>query len=84
MSEPAAMSFLTFLRGLANEGLIQLGVLPHPITGERAVNLVYARATLQLLEILQAKSEGNRTAEEDEYLRGVLTGLRERIAKAGG
>ena len=84
MSAPGEMTFLTFLRGLANEGLIQLGVIPHPLTGERSVNLVYARATLRVLEILDEKSAGNRTPEEDEYLRGVVQGLRERIAKAGG
>lgn len=80
--QPRTMTFLTFLRGLANEALIQFGSIPHPLTGERAVNLPYAAATVEILGILLDKSEGRRTPEEDEYLRTVVKSLGERLAKA--
>ncbi len=77
----AELTFLTFLRGLANETLIQFGVIPHPLTGNREANLPYARATIRVLEQLQEKTKGNLTAEEDDYLRTVLDSLNQRLAK---
>ena len=38
--------------------------------------LAEARAMISLLEILEQKTEGRRTAEEDEVLRGILYELR--------
>lgn len=81
-AQPRTMTFLTFLRGLANEALIQFGSIPHPLTGERAVNLPYAAATVEILGILLDKTEGRRTPEEDDYLRTVVKSLGERLAKA--
>ncbi len=75
------LTFLTFLRGLANEALIQFGVIPHPLTGVREANLPYARATIRVLEQLQEKTKRNLTAEEDDYLRTVLDSLNQRLAK---
>lgn len=82
MPDVPEMTFLRFLQGLVIEAQVQLGVLPHPATGERGVNLPYARATVRIVELLREKSEGNRTAEEEEYLRGALTGLRNRLKQA--
>lgn len=82
MPDIPEMTFLRFLQGLVIEAQVQLGVLPHPATGERGVNLPYARATVRIVELLREKSEGNRTPEEEEYLRGALTGLRNRLKQA--
>jgi hypothetical protein len=74
-------SFLNFLSGLGSQGLIQVGALPHPVTGERAVNLPYARYTVQVLTILRDKTDGHRTPEEDHYLSAMIGDLTARIAK---
>jgi hypothetical protein len=76
---PAEMTFLKFLQGLVIEAQVQLGVLPHPLTGERAVNLPYAKATIRIVEMLREKSQGNLTPEEEDYLRGALMGLGNRL-----
>jgi hypothetical protein len=83
MSEPAEMSFLTFLQGMGSQGLMQLGMIPHPITGQREANPGYARATLRVLELLQEKTQGNLSDEERTYLDGVITGMRQHIARLG-
>ena len=45
--------------------------------------LVWARYTVQLLEVLAAKTKGNRSKDEDEYLNGMLNDFRARLAKLG-
>lgn len=77
--QPAEMTYLSFIKGLVVEAQVQLGVLPHPITGERGVNLAYARATVRIIEMLREKSQGNLTPEEEDYLRGALMGLKNRL-----
>jgi hypothetical protein len=75
-------SFMNFLGGLAAQGLMQLGEIPNPMTGTRDRNLPYARYTFQLLDILNQKTAGNRTKEEDDYLRSVLSDLKSRLERA--
>lgn len=75
---PAA-TFMNFLGGLAAQGLMQLGDIPNPLTGTRERNAAYARYTIQLLEVLEQKSVGNRTKEEDDYLRTMITDLKTRL-----
>lgn len=81
-TQPPAMTFLKFLQGLVIEAQVQLGVLPHPASGERTVNLPYARATVQIVEMLRDKAQGNLTHEEEDYLRGALMGLKNRLKQA--
>jgi hypothetical protein len=73
-------TFLNFLSGLSAQALMQFGEIPNPLTGSRAANLDYARYTLELLEVLAAKTAGNRTAEEDEYLSAMIADFRRRLA----
>jgi hypothetical protein len=74
-------TFINFLSGLGAQALMQFGDLPNPMTGERAINPAYARYTVDLLAVLEAKTAGNRTPEEDAYLQRMLTDLRPRLAK---
>ncbi len=83
MADVPAATFPNFLGGLATQALMQFGEIPNPITGEREVNLPYARYTVQLLEVLEQKTRGNRTAEEEQYLTGMLTDFRKRLDRAG-
>jgi hypothetical protein len=80
--QPPEMTFLKFLQGLVIEAQVQLGVLPHPVTGERVVNLAYARATVRIVEMLRDKAQGNLTHEEEDYLRGAIMGLGNKLKQA--
>jgi len=80
MSQVPPASFLNFLGGIGAQGLIHLGALPHPVTGERAVDRELARYTVDLLGILEEKSRGNRTPEEETYLVGMVDDLRAKLA----
>lgn len=76
-------SFLNFLGGLAGQALMSLGEIPNPLSGRREANLDHARYTLQLLEVLQQKTAGNRSPEEEAYLGTLIGDLQARLAKAG-
>lgn len=72
----APVSFSTFILGLASNTLIHLGAAPHPETGATTVDLELARHTLELLDLLKAKTQGNLTAEEAKLFQNVLTDLK--------
>ncbi len=74
-------TFLNFLSGLGAQGLIQVGAMPNPLTGARVANPAFARYTLELLQVLQEKTAGNRTPEEDKYLTTMITDLGEHLAR---
>jgi Domain of unknown function (DUF1844) len=72
----AAIGFDTFVLSLATTALIHLGEGPDPETGKVAPNLVLAKQSLDLLELLFQKTAGNLTADEDKLFKNVLTDLR--------
>ena len=77
--------FDLFLSGLAMETLIALGEMPHPTTRRQAANLPQAKYLIDLLGILEEKTKGNLTAEEDHLFKDTLYQLRMRyLAKSGG
>lgn len=63
---------LNFLGGLVAQGLMQLGQIPEPQSGQRLRNLPFARYTLGILRVLKGKMTGNLTAEEAAYLDGAI------------
>ena len=58
-----------------NAGMF-LGQVPNPISGQLEVNLKAARSVLDSLEMLENKTTGNRTPEEDKLLQTALLNLR--------
>ena len=58
-----------------NAGLF-LGQLPNPSTGATSVNLTAARSVLDSLEMLQQKTRGNLTTEEEHLLRTAVDNIR--------
>jgi hypothetical protein len=69
---------LSFLAGtLYLQGAIAMGLLPNPLSDKQsAVRIDQARHAIELLTVLQQKTEGNRTPEESEELEGMLHQLR--------
>ena len=69
---------LSFLAGtLYLQGAIAMGLLPNPLSDKQsAVRIDQARHAIELLTVLQQKTEGNRTPEESEEIEGMLHQLR--------
>jgi len=76
--------FDLFVSGLAMDALIALGDVPHPTTRKQSMNLSQARYLIDLLGVLEAKTRGNLSVDEDRLLKDTLYQLRMRyLAKAG-
>jgi hypothetical protein len=74
--EPEGSGFETLVSYLSTTAMFQLGVLPGP-SGERIPpDMVNARRTIDLLEVLQDKTQGNLTPAESRFLEEVLYELR--------
>jgi hypothetical protein len=72
--QPANFSLLVSL--LAEPALVFLGMIANPLTGKPSVDLAQARAHIDLLEVLEAKTKGNLEPEEAKLLDEVLYTLR--------
>ena len=70
------IDFNTFVISLSASATMHLGTAPNPATGEAEVNLPLARQTIDLLALLEDKTRGNLTGEEERLLAQVLYDLR--------
>ena len=81
------LPFTAFVVSLASTAAIHFGDLPDPSSGQKAEpNLEGATQMIEILELLQEKTQGNLTAEERQVLEQVLYELRVRFvtASSGG
>jgi hypothetical protein len=61
---------------------LHLGEIADPSTGAPSINLPLARQTIDLLNLLEQKTRGNLTGEEERLFTQVLYDLRMRyVAK---
>ena len=68
---------LTYLASsLYLQGMIALGLLPNPVSDKPEVQINLAKHTIDMLQVLYEKTEGNRSAEETEELNTMLHELR--------
>jgi len=81
----APIDFYTFCLSLGSSAFMHMGDAPHPETGQVQPNLILAQQTIDLLGLLQEKTRGNLTEEEDRFLDNLLVDLRLRyVTKASG
>lgn len=69
-------SFLNFLMSIASNAASALGMMEHPVTHERAVDLELGKHWIDVLGMLQKKTNGNVTAQEKQMLESLLADLR--------
>ncbi len=56
--------------------MVQLGKVVNPASQEATRDLDGTKGTISLVEMLEQKTKGNLTEDEEQVLRHVLTGLR--------
>ncbi|MBN2374008.1 DUF1844 domain-containing protein [bacterium] len=76
------VDFSSFIISLSTSVYIHLGDIPDPVTNEKTINLAMAKQTIDLISMLKAKTEGNRTEEEDKLIEDMLYNLRMRFVTA--
>ena len=81
------IDFTTFILSLSSSAVIHLGLAPHPEHTDCCKNLPMAKQTIDILVLLQEKTKGNLTGEEERMLADLLYNLRmsyvAAIAKCG-
>lgn len=73
---PEATEFMEFLMGVASSAFIHLGLMEHPATGTRQVDLRSAQQSIGMLAMLREKTSGNLTPEEETFFEDLLADLR--------
>lgn len=83
-SEVPQARFDLFVSSLAMEALIALGDIPHPVTRKQSMNLTQARYLIDTLGVLEEKTQGNLTVDEERLMKDTVYQLRMRyLAKSG-
>ncbi|MCB9593915.1 MAG: DUF1844 domain-containing protein [Sandaracinaceae bacterium] len=76
------IDFTTFVLSLSTACMAQLGEVEGPDGGE--TDLPMAQQSIEILEMLEEKTSGNLTGEEERILEQVLTDLKQVYADKGG
>lgn len=72
-----AIDFATFVLSMSTSCMIALGEIAGP-DGNVASDLPLARQTIEILDMLEDRTKGNLTGEEEKILTHVLEDLRRR------
>lgn len=73
------LDFSTFILSLSHSALLHLGDAPHPDTDVVDTSLPLARQTIDLLGLLEDKTRGNLSGDEERLLTQILFDLRMRF-----
>ena len=76
-----SIDFATFVVSLSHSALIHLGEAAHSESNTVVQNLPLAKQTIDLLGVLEDKTKGNLTGEEERLLTHVLFDLRMRFVE---
>jgi len=74
LDDPA--SFLSLIMSLASNAAASLGMMPHPVTGETGVDLQTAKHWIDVLGMLEQKTQGNLDQQEAQVIESLLADLR--------
>jgi len=74
--------FIEFVMMQAQNAALFLGQIPNPQTGKGEVNLELAKMFIDQLGMIQEKTRGNLTSEEEQVLRNTLTNLQMAFVEA--
>jgi hypothetical protein len=75
------IDFATFVLSLSHSALMHLGEAPHPETGKVERDLALARQTIDLIGMLEEKTKGNLTGDEERLVGQILYDLRMRFVE---
>ncbi len=78
------IDFSTFILSINSSALVQLGLIEDPSTGQKTKNIPLAKQTIDILGMLDEKTSGNLTKDEDNILKNILYELRMLYVKETG
>lgn len=75
------VNFSTFIFSLSSSALLHFGEIPDPSSGSKKKNLGMAKHTIDILSMLEEKTRGNLTHDEEQLFKNILYDLRMRYVK---
>lgn len=75
------VTFPAFILSLNTSALYHLGEIADPETGKRTVEPDLARHAIDTLVLIQNKTKGNLTSDEEELLKNILYDIKIRFVK---
>lgn len=69
-------SFISFMMSIASNAASALGMMEHPVTHQREVDVELGKHWIDVLGMLQKKTAGNLSPKENQMLEGLLADLR--------
>ncbi|MGD8436737.1 MAG: DUF1844 domain-containing protein [Syntrophobacterales bacterium] len=75
------INFSTFIFSLNTSTLLHLGEVPDPATGKQQEDLPMAKQTIDLIAMLEEKTRGNLTSDEENLVKHILYDLRLRYVQ---
>ena len=76
--------FNEFLLQIAQSAFIYLGLVEHPATGRRQVDLRAARETIDILDMLREKTRNNLVPGEEKFFTELLSDLKMQFVARSG
>ena len=74
-NEELNYQFVSLVFSLQQAAMAQLGKIANPATGKMEKNLIQAKATIDMIEMLKEKSKGNLTDTEQKVILNTLNNL---------
>ena len=75
------VNFSTFIFSLSSSALLHFGEIPDPSSGSKKKNLAMAKHTIDILSMLEKKTTGNLTRDEEQLFKNILYDLKMRYVK---
>jgi uncharacterized protein DUF1844 len=69
-------SFMSFVMSIASNAASALGMMEHPVTHQREVDIDVGKHWIDVLGMMEKKTAGNLTPQEKRMLEGLLADLR--------
>jgi len=76
------VNFNSLIFSLSSSALLHFGEIADPHTGEKRKDIALAKHSIDTIAMLEEKTKGNLTEEEEKFLASILTDLRLRYVKA--
>ena len=69
-------SFISFIMSIASNAASALGMMEHPVTHQREVDVELGKHWIDIMGMLEKKTANNLTSQEKRMLEGLLADLR--------
>ena len=65
-----------FVMSLSTSAMMHMGMIKNPVTGKEEKDLPLAKQSIDILDMLKEKTEGNRDENEEHLMESVLKELK--------